>query len=367
MFIFGLVLALPGTLFGVPAWTAAVGGDVASQANLLVVFFAGQLMCTAAAGILVDHIGAQRVLLGGGTLAAAGFLLLARAAGPPAAAVGLALLAAGGSSFNAGSNTLVSVTFGERRGAMLPLMGVACAIGACLTPFVLSASASVATIGERLLVLAAASAMSTIAPLAIGRAPHSSAGISLGSMLSIASDRWLIGLTALTAVEFGVEAVIAGWSAAYALAVVPGASGGLVVTLYWGALAGGRSLTPLVLGWRSKASTVAAAAGLVAAGIAVMAQAESPAALYSGALLTGMAVGPLAPTLIGVAGDRYPNRTGLAIGVLLSLAQLGGVTLPWLTGRAALAEGFRAAMVVPLGGALVVLAGAATIRIRRAA
>jgi hypothetical protein len=41
MFIFGLVLALPGTLFGTPAWTAEVGCDVAAQANLLVVFFTG--------------------------------------------------------------------------------------------------------------------------------------------------------------------------------------------------------------------------------------------------------------------------------------------------------------------------------------
>src|SRR4029453_18615031 len=50
-FIFGIVLALPGTLFGTPAWTTAVGCDVAAQANLLVVFFTGPLTCTAAAGL----------------------------------------------------------------------------------------------------------------------------------------------------------------------------------------------------------------------------------------------------------------------------------------------------------------------------
>ena len=77
MFIFGLVLALPGTLFGMPAWTASVGCDVAAQANLLVVFFAGQLTCTAAAGIAVDHFGAQRVLTAGTGLLALGFLALA--------------------------------------------------------------------------------------------------------------------------------------------------------------------------------------------------------------------------------------------------------------------------------------------------
>ncbi|HJY34495.1 MAG TPA: MFS transporter, partial [Vicinamibacterales bacterium] len=134
-FIFGLVLALPGTLFGTPAWTAEVGCDVAAQANLLVVFFTGQFTCTAAAGIAVDHFGAQRVLIAGTGLLALGFLALAAASSPGAASVGFALLAAGGSMINAASNTLVSVTFGARRGAMLSLLGVFCAIGACLAPF----------------------------------------------------------------------------------------------------------------------------------------------------------------------------------------------------------------------------------------
>ena len=46
-FLFGIVLALPGTLFGLPAWTLALGFDVAAQARLLVVFFAGQFVFTA--------------------------------------------------------------------------------------------------------------------------------------------------------------------------------------------------------------------------------------------------------------------------------------------------------------------------------
>ena len=60
MFIFCLVLALPGTLFGMPSWTSAVDCDVAAQSNLLAVFFLGQLLCTAVAGNLVDRFGPDR-------------------------------------------------------------------------------------------------------------------------------------------------------------------------------------------------------------------------------------------------------------------------------------------------------------------
>src|SRR5437773_3894236 len=102
-----------------PSWTSAVHCDVAAQANLLAAFFVGQLVCTATAGTLVDHHGPRRILIAGSAGIAAGFLVLARAVSPATAGAGIVLLAAGGSAVNAGSNTLVSVTFGQRRGAML--------------------------------------------------------------------------------------------------------------------------------------------------------------------------------------------------------------------------------------------------------
>ena len=159
MFIFCLVLALPGTLFGMPSWTSAVHCDVAAQSNLLAIFFLGQLICTAVAGNLVDRFGPDRVIVGGTAGIAVGFLVLAQATGQASAAVGIALLAGGGSAINAGSNTLVSVTFGQRRGPMLNLMGLFGALGAFITPFVMQAGA--APVVERLYVLAAVSAVIT--------------------------------------------------------------------------------------------------------------------------------------------------------------------------------------------------------------
>jgi fucose permease len=363
MFVFGLVLALPGTLFGTPTWTSAIGCDVADQANLLVVFYTGQLLCTAAAGVLVDHVGAQKVLVGGSGLVAIGFLALAGAARPATTGVAFALLAAGGASINASSNTLVSVTYGERRGTMLPLLGVFCAVGACLAPFALGT----AGVGARLAGLGVLSSLLTIAPLMMGDAPWSARGVTLRGMLSLVRDRRLTGLIAWLAVEFGVEAVIAGWSAAYAIATLPGANAAMVVLLYWAGLLIGRSATPLALRWSSKLVTVGVAAGLAAVGIAGLVSAQSWDMLAVAVFATGFAIGPIAPTIISVAGDRYPTQSGLAIGVLLSMSQLGGMLLPWITGRVAIVEGFRVAMLVPLVSAIVLSASAGAMRMRRAA
>jgi fucose permease len=361
-FIFCLVLAMPGTLFGMPSWTIAVHCDVAAQANLLAVFFLGQLICTGVAGNLVDRFGPDRVIVGGTAGLAVGFLALAHAAGQASAAVGIGLLAVGGSAINASSNTLVSVTFGDRRGPMLNLMGLFGAVGAFVTPFVMQTGAL--PVVERLYWLAAASAVIAVVPMAWEDSPWTSTGVSLAAMLSLARDRALVAVIVLTAIEFGVEAIMAGWSAAYALAVMPTVAGGAAVAAYWGGLAAGRALGPLVLRVRSKPTTVAIGAFLSLSGCAIMASATSGAALLAGAALAGVALGPLAPTLISVAGDRYPRRTGLAIGAVISLGQIGGVTLPWITGRTAIAAGFRGAMLVPMVASLAILLGAVTLRVR---
>jgi fucose permease len=362
-FIFGLVLALPGTLFGMPSWTEAVQCDVAAQANLLALFFAGALICTAAAGNLVDHLGPGRVLNVGTAVLAAGFVVLAGAHGPLQAAVGMSCLSAGGSAVNTSSNTLVSVTYGDRRGAMLSLMGVFTAVAACLTPLVMQAGG--ASTAARLQLVAGATAIVAIAPVLVAEPAWTSRGIALGAMLSLARDRALLAIIVLTAIEFGVEAVMAGWSAAYALAVLPAASGGAVVASYWGGLAAGRIGAPAVLSRRSKTTTVALGAMLTMAGVAIVGLARSSGGIMSGAFVAGLALGPLAPTLISVAGDRYPERTGLAIGAVISLGQIGGATLPWITGRVAIAAGFRLALVVPLAAALAIAGGATSLRLRR--
>ena len=139
--LFGIVLALPGTLFGLPAWTGALGFDVAAQARLLVVFFAGQFVFTAMAGSLVDRVGCQRVLSLGSLLMAISFVRLAGAAVASDATVPAILLAAGGASINAASNTLVSVTYSERRGAMLSLMATFGASGALVAPLLFGGGA----------------------------------------------------------------------------------------------------------------------------------------------------------------------------------------------------------------------------------
>ena len=356
-FLFGIVLALPGTLFGVPGWTTALGFDVAAQARLLVVFFAGQFVFTSLAGSLVDRVGCQRVLSLGSLLMAIGFVRLAGASAASATMLPAILLAAGGASINAASNTLVSVTYGARRGAMLSLMATFGASGALVAPFLFGGGLGLDGVAVRLWALALMALAVTALPLLVQPAHERPSGHSLLGAYRLLRERPLVGLIALLGLEFGCEAVLAGWTAAFTIAVFPGASGGLMVGLYWGGLCLGRVCAPLVLARAAKLVVVLVASTAAASAIIAMALAPSTSVLAAAVFLAGLAVGPLGPTIVSVAGDRYPQQMGAAIGLLLSIAQIGGMLLPWLTGRATIAYGYRPGLVVPALAAFGLAAG----------
>jgi len=41
------------------------------------------------------------------------------------------------------------------------------------------------------------------------------------------------------------------------------------------------------------------------------------------------------PAVLGLAGSRFPAHSGTVFGVLFTMALTGGMTRPWVTGRAA--------------------------------
>ena len=358
-FLFGLVLALPGTLFGVAGWTTALGFDVAAQARLLVVFFTGQFLFTALAGALVDRAGCQRVIALGSVVMAAALALLAGAARASEASGAALLLAAGGAAINAGSNTLVSMAYGARRGAMLSVMATFGAVGALMAPLVFRGQLDGAAVSSRLWGLSFLALGVTALPLAVRALGPGPRGQSLLRSAGLLRQRPLLGLIALLALDFGLEAVLAGWIAAYTIAVFPAQSGAAMIALYWSGLCAGRLLTPMVLARSPKLVVVLAAASAAAVSTLGMSLAQTPLVLGGVVLLAGLAVGPLAPTIVSVAGDRYPRQMGAAIGLLLSAAQVGGMVMPWLTGRATIEYGYRAGLIVPALAAAGVAAGTA--------
>ena len=188
-FLFGIVLALPGTLFGLPAWTGALWASTSPRRRGC---WSSSSRASSSsprvAGTLVDRVGCQRVLSLGSLLMAVAFVLLARAASASARMVPAILLAAGGASINAASNTLVSVIYGERRGAMLSLMATFGASGALVAPLLFGGGLGVDGVAVRLWALALGALVVAALPLLVQAAHERTAGFSLFAAFSFCAN-----------------------------------------------------------------------------------------------------------------------------------------------------------------------------------
>jgi fucose permease len=79
--------------------------------------------------------------------------------------------------------------------------------------------------------------------------------------------------------------------------------------------------------------------------------------------LAGFALGPVYPTLIALAAQRFPHSLGTALGMVASAGAAGGFCVPWLVGIAGDALGVRTAITL-LGVCSLMVAAAANLLTR---
>jgi fucose permease len=79
--------------------------------------------------------------------------------------------------------------------------------------------------------------------------------------------------------------------------------------------------------------------------------------------LAGLALGPVYPVMISLAGQRFPHAAGTAAGLVGGAGALGGFLLPWLTGVVGDAAGVVTAVGV-LGAFSLVISGASLALVR---
>ena len=77
IFVFGIVMAVLGTLFGLPEMRARLQIDMAQQGNVFLLLFMGILVSTLVAGPAIDSIGNKIILVASSALVAAGMAGLA--------------------------------------------------------------------------------------------------------------------------------------------------------------------------------------------------------------------------------------------------------------------------------------------------
>ena len=359
MFVFGMVIALLGTLFGLPEMRARLAIDLAQQGQLFSLMFVGLLAATVAAGPVQDRFGAKVVLVGAAAAVAAALSLFALAGSFAGAAAPVALLGIGAGWLNLGANALVSDLYPESRGRMLNLANVFFGVGALYAPLLVSVAFGALSVAGILAAcsLVSAAAVALAAPLRFPPA-REKASFSTAEFWRTARHPGVLLLAALMFFEMGNEAALSGWTSTYAGAMgwSPRAATGILLG-YWVMAIAGRGASAALQARVGNERLVLGASLLAASGCAVLlAGAGSLPVLAFGAWLAALGLSPVVPTTLAIAADRHHRFGGTVFSFLFTVGTFGSMSFPLALGGLSEAAGLRAGMAVPLAGTLAVAA-----------
>ena len=344
----GLLLSLYGP--AIPELREAFGVGGSGSALVLSAHFAGAMTGIAWWGV-------ERRLAPRTWLRVAVALLVAGAAGVAfAPAWGLVLVAAFGLGVGFGVvvveiNVVFADGFGERATAMLNLLGATFGAGAVAGPLILAAPG-----GYR--VPFGAGALLAVGALLLARDLPGTASPPEAVRPRVPPGL-VAGFVVVVALYVGTESGIGGWEATSLLAGGTGAAAAATWTAgYWAALTTGRLLAiPLAL----RVAPPVLAAGALVAAAGGLGLAHVPAFAPAAYTLTGLALGPVFPTVLAWLAAAAPgSRTSTAM--VFAVGQLGGVVLPVVIGRLVDAGSPAVIPSAVLGVALCCLAAVLVLR-----
>lgn len=360
MFVFGMILGLPGTVLGQPETVQQFGLTLADRGLLISTLFTGLLFGSLLSGVVVDALGQRASLVVSSALVALCLPLFATASSAVLAASALFALGLGSASINTASNALSSELFPDERGRrmngiaiMVGLGGIAMPTATVLASHLVSWRAVV--LGGA--ALAALVALSGIMPIALPPRNPVKGSDPITALRQFARQPAFAIFLLLILLGGGNEASMAGWTSSFVIASGMSASTATwVLSSHWLGLILSRALFSNRVD-RAKEIAVERSAVLSALVLLVLVVSPSPVVVMFGPFVVGICMALVMPTSLALAGERIEGNPGALFGGLLTLAQIGGMVLPASIGLVAQVTSVRLALalVVASYGAIVVL------------
>ncbi len=356
IFVFGIVMAVLGTLFGLPEMRTRLRIDLAQQGNLFLLLYVGIFIATLVAGPAIDVIGNKLILVGSATLVAAGMLGFAFAHSYASSAMPALLLGCGGGGLNTSTNALISDLYPHQRGPMLNVLGIFYGIGALCIPLLAATIVALVSVKSQLFCCAGLAVGCALLFSALHFPPAAAAqSFSWRDALQVAHYPGVLVLGFLLFCESGNEASIAGWTSTYAgEAGLPARTATLILAGYWAALMTGRFVVAQLLKSMSKERLVLASGMGALLGAGLLLENRSVVILGLGVVVLGFSYAGVFPTALAIAGDSYRKLSGTVFGLIFGIALVGGMSFPWAVGQFSQAWGVRYGMIVPLVGAAAI-------------
>jgi len=350
MFVFGVILLLMGSLLPSLGVSGVRAGNLGSFPLI------GILVASVLVGPLLDKVGAKPVMAVGLALIALALVVMPSLASYGALAAAALAYGFGGGTLNTATNALVADLSASRRGAALNLLGFSFSLGAITAPLLMSLVAQNSS-ASVLRVLAIAPAMVLIAVLALRFPKPAHAGTPLRSLLRVLTNPlvWLFGL--LLFFESGDENCMFVWAGKITggvLHLTPQRADLALVALS-AAMGAGRLLAMVGLKWLGGRTLLLVSAAVTMAGAILVLAFDSFPGMVAGFSVMGMGMSAIFPTTLGLAGDRFPDRTGTVFGGIMTVALVGGALGPAVGGWVASPSPSKVLLVPLIGSAAIAI------------
>lgn len=356
IFIFGIVMAILGAIL--PQLADNLNLQRTQAGNLFFVMNLGMLAATLFFGPVVDRFGFKLLLALGSLLVGLSFTGLAYSSSYGLVMLSVVFLGLAGGVLNGGSNALVNDLHPGRRAAALNFLGVFFGFGAMLVPLIIGGFLK--QLGLRPVILIAAGL--SLIPFILFSAfsfprPKQAQGFPLKDVKKIVSSGLLWLAAFILFFQSGNEFSVGGWLSSYFREKFQfGLSqSALVLSGYWFFLIVGRFLYP-ALNRLWKRETVVMLSVVVAL-VSVAGLILSPAGwlAVAFALLVGLGFAAIYPTTLAVIGEKFPEFSGTAFSLAISIGLGGGMLSPWLIGRVSQAYSLQVGLLVPLFSLAMIL------------
>jgi fucose permease len=281
--------------------------------------------------------------------------------------IAIAIIGFGGGIINGGTNALVADISTEGKHASLNLLGVFFGIGAVGVPFALAMTSGQFSSAS---LIAGVGALVAIPFLYIAitpfPAPKHDQGFPIAAAGALLREPLLLLMGVMLFLESGMEIAVGGWTSTFVneeLAVGP-QKALIILSLYWLGMMMGRMTLGTVLRNVRPVSVMFGCIAIGLAGTVLLLFTHNVAAAVIGVFMLGVGFAAAFPTVLGFVGERYAALSGTAFSLVIAIALLGGMFLPWLMGVVADRYGMRGSFaIVPV--ALVILAMLLSILSRR--
>lgn len=126
---------------------------------------------------------------------------------------------------------------------------------------------------------------------------------------------------------------------------------GLTAAMGVGRLTASRVLQKL----GNRSAILIAAATVIVGAVVVLLSATSYWGLIAGFAIVGLGLSAIYPTVLGLAGDRFPDETGTVFGAIITVSLVGGTLGPVIGSWATAAHPLKV-MLVPIVAAVAIAA-----------